>query len=90
MAFWGSAICGPLLSLWYRGLHAAAEGLRVSYAPVVSGRIASLLERTPAMQWITELQKPTVVPMTSSQLLLGKVAIDTMIFQARAPAHPPL
>ena len=82
MAFWGSAICGPLLCLWYRGLHAAAEGLRVSYAPVVSGRFAALLERTPAMQWITELQKPTVVPMTSTQLLLGKVAIDTMIFQA--------
>ena len=82
MAFWGSAICGPLLCLWYRGLHAAAEGLRVSYAPVVSGRIASLLERTPAMQWITDLQKPTVVPITNTQLLLGKVAIDTMIFQA--------
>ena len=34
------------------------------------------------MQWITELQKPTVAPMTTTQLLLGKVAIDTMIFQA--------
>jgi len=83
MAFWGSTICGPLLCLWYRGLHAAAEGLQVSYAPIVSGRFASLLERAPALQWITELQKPTAVAqMTSTQVLLGKVAIDTMIFQA--------
>ena len=49
MGFWGTAICGPVLSMWYRTLHLLGEAVSVSYAPVVSGRAAWLLERAPAL-----------------------------------------
>ena len=86
MGLWGTVICGPVLSVWYRGLHAAADALRISYAPIVSGRMAWLLERAPsqAASWLANLHQPKVLPAapTPVQLLLGKVAFDTMIFQA--------
>ena len=62
---WGTLIGGPVLALWYRSLHAGAEALSVSYAPIVSGRLAWLAERTPALTWLTNLHTPEVVPMGS-------------------------
>ena len=44
MAAWGFMI-GPVISVWYRTLHIGTEAMQVSYAPVVRGRIAGLLER---------------------------------------------
>ena len=64
MALWGTAIGGPILGLWYRSLHAGAEALSVSYAPIVSGRLAWLAERTRVFEWVTALHKPEVVAIS--------------------------
>ena len=79
MGFWGFAICGPVLGLWYRTLHASAEVMmssRISYAPVVSGRMAWLLERAPALQWVTNLHFERV--QTASTTKVGRSAARTV------------
>jgi len=83
MALWGTAIGGPVLAVWYRALHTTAEALSVAYAPVVVGRLAWLAERTPALQWLSNLHVEKAVPVASpAKVLFGKVAVDTMLFQA--------
>ena len=83
MGFWGTLIGGPVLAVWYRGLHAAAEAATVTYEPLVSGRLAWLAERTRVLGWVTDLHKPTeVITASPMKVLMGKVAVDTMLFQA--------
>lgn len=82
MAAWGTLIGGPILAVWYRSLHTAMESLSVSYAPVVGTRLAWLAERTPAMSWVADLHKPEVVKVSAGRMLLGKVVLDTTLFQA--------
>ena len=83
MALWGTAIGGPILGLWYRTLHAAAEAVSISYAPIVSGRFSWLAERASVLAWVTPQLKPEVTPLISPvKILLGKVVVDTMVFQA--------
>jgi len=82
MAFWGTAIGGPVLAIWYRSLHTAAEALTISYRPMVSGRLAWLAELSPATQWLTNLHKPEVVAVSPTKVVLGKVVVDSMLFQA--------
>ena len=84
MAAWGTLIGGPILAVWYRSLHTAMESLSVSYAPVVGTRLAWLAERTPAMSWVADLHKPEVVKVSAGRMLLGKVVLDTTLFQVRS------
>jgi hypothetical protein len=47
------------------------------------GRLAWLAERTPALQWLSNLHVEKAVPVASpAKVLFGKVAVDTMLFQA--------
>jgi len=82
MTVWGTFIGGPVLAMWYRTLHFSGEALSVSYAPIVSGRLASIAESTPALQWLTTFQKEVHNPISPMRILAGKVVIDTMLFQA--------
>ena len=67
MAAYGTFVCGPLLSVWYRGLNHIGELLSVSYAPVVSWLPG----------WYKEL--PGASP---ARLLATKVVADSLLFQA--------
>lgn len=79
MAAWGFMI-GPVISVWYRTLHIGTEAMQVSYAPVVRGRIAGLLERiNPNWSPVLHLQRDRQHSPTA--LVLGKVVIDTCMFQ---------
>ena len=82
MAVWGTLIGGPVLALWYRTLHTLGEAISVSYAPVVGGRMAWLAERTPAMSWLADLHVEKSVAVAPAKVLMGKVVLDTMLFQA--------
>jgi len=83
MTLWGTAIGGPVLALWYRGLHSTAEGLSISYAPLVSGRFASLAGQSKLFDWVTSLHRQVeVVPLSPMKVLMGKVVVDSMLFQA--------
>ena len=80
MALWGMAIGGPILAMWYRTLAAGAEAVSISYAPVVSGRFAWLAERASALPFVPSQPEATLIsPM---KILMGKVVVDTMVFQA--------
>ena len=56
----------------------------MSYAPVVGGRLAWLADKTPLVpSWITNLHiEKEVVQASPMRVLLGKVAVDSMLFQA--------
>ena len=82
MALWGTILGGPVLALWYRTLHTLGEAISVSYAPVVGGRLAWLAERTPAMSWLADLHVEKSVAVAPAKVLMGKVVLDTMLFQA--------
>jgi hypothetical protein len=75
------ARCQPCRLLLTAAPADARPARRVSYAPVVSGRVAWLLERAPALQWVTDLHKQTEVPLSPMRMLLSKVVVDTMVFQ---------
>jgi len=81
MAAWG-LVSGPVLTVWYRTLHATSEGLRISYAPIVSGRMEWLLERAPGLRWVTALHKVEATPVSPVKMLVGKVLVDSLLFQA--------
>ena len=83
MAIFGTFVGGPILATWYRALHTTAESLSISYAPIVQGRLAWLAERTPALSWVTNLRVQSEgVALQPSRVLMGKVFVDSMLFQA--------
>ena len=82
MAVFGTLIGGPVLAMWYRALHAFGETISVSYAPMLGGRLASLAERVPAMSWLADLHVEKSTPVAPAKILMSKVVLDTMMFQA--------
>ena len=67
MTVYGTLVCGPLLSGWYRGLNAVGDALSVRYVSVVS--------------WIPGWYR--ALPGSSpARLLATKVVADSLLFQA--------
>ena len=75
MATYGTLVCGPLLSGWYKALHNVGEAVSVSYTPVVGG----WLGRLPIL---SSLQVEAEAALSPLRLLLAKVFADSILFQA--------
>jgi len=80
MATFGTFICGPVLSIWYRTLAIASAALQVGYKPVVRGRIASFVEWV-APQWEAQLHLKLERRHSPAAVLVGKVVADSVLFQ---------
>ena len=74
MATFGTLICGPVLSVWYRTLAIASSALQVGYKPVVRGRMATIIEWI-SPQWEAQLHLKLERRHSPAAVLVGKVVL---------------
>jgi len=88
MAIYG-LMAGPLYATWYRCLDVTSKAASVSYEPLVSGKLAQLITRSPAatslvqrsslLQWATSLHKEEALSHSPLRVLGYKVVADALL-----------
>ena len=84
MAAYGFLVAGPIYSCWYRLLDKVGRSVRISYQPLVTGRLGSLLHGASAFApqstaWIKRLRTSAPGPVSALQLTGGKVLADGLL-----------
>ena len=84
MAAYGFLVAGPIYCMWYRLLDRVGRSVRVSYQPLVTGRLGSLLQSASAFAphstgWIKRLRTSKPAPVSAAQLTAGKVLADAIL-----------